>query len=132
MKDITTTPEKIIKFFDEIHLSDISTVGGKNCSLGEMYNLLSPKGVKIPYGFAVTAKAYRNFLEFNRLEKPIAILSEQLDHKNFTNLKEIGNKLRKLMLSAVIPENIKNEITEAYKKLCNINGTTNDVAVRSR
>ena len=44
---------KYIKFFDEIQNTDIADVGGKNASLGEMYQKLTPLGVKIPFGFAV-------------------------------------------------------------------------------
>jgi len=47
-----------IRFFNELNIGDIATVGGKNASLGEMYNNLYPKGIKIPNGFATTSEAY--------------------------------------------------------------------------
>ncbi len=59
MKPIDSTPESFILWFEEIDLEDISRVGGKNASLGEMYRELTPHGVKIPNGFAITAEAYR-------------------------------------------------------------------------
>ncbi len=54
---------KYMKFFEEIALSDIPQVGGKNASLGEMYRHLMPQGVNLPNGVATTAEAYRYFLE---------------------------------------------------------------------
>jgi len=50
--------EALIKTFDEIHISDIAQVGGKNASLGEMYNEMAAEGIEIPNGFATTAFAY--------------------------------------------------------------------------
>lgn len=122
---------EFIKFFDEIGLSDLKTVGGKNSSLGEMYSLLSPKGVKIPYGFATTANAYWAFIYFNDLKKPIEDLLAQLDRNSFSNLAEIGEKIRSKVKIAMLPEGIGQEIISAYKILCEKYGMLADVAVRS-
>ncbi len=54
---------KYIRWFKDIKIGDISIVGGKNASLGEMYRELTSQGVKIPNGFAVTAEAYRHVIE---------------------------------------------------------------------
>ncbi|UCG65090.1 MAG: pyruvate, water dikinase, partial [Deltaproteobacteria bacterium] len=54
---------KLIMWFDEIRMGDVALVGGKNASLGEMYQNLTPKGVAIPGGFAITAYAYRYLIE---------------------------------------------------------------------
>ncbi len=54
---------KFIRFFDDITVDDVPLVGGKNASLGELYRELNPKGVLVPYGFAITADAYRHVLE---------------------------------------------------------------------
>ena len=51
-----------IRWFDEIGIEDIPLVGGKNASLGEMYQVLTPQGIKIPNGFTITADAYRHVL----------------------------------------------------------------------
>ena len=59
MKPPASTPESYILWFEEIGLQDINRVGGKNASLGEMYRELTPQGVRIPNGFAITAEAYR-------------------------------------------------------------------------
>ncbi|PZX94687.1 phosphoenolpyruvate synthase [Flavobacterium aquariorum] len=121
-----------ILFFDQIDISAIGKVGGKNASLGEMYNQLSPMGVAIPNGFALTANGYRFFIKKNHLEKPLEELVIQLDTKNYSNLSVIGEKARALILSAIIPEEIRKEIDKAYQSLCEQCGKDNlDVAVRS-
>ena len=56
-----------IKWFDDITLKNISEVGGKNASLGEMIQELSKEGIDIPYGFAITAKGYWHFINYNKL-----------------------------------------------------------------
>ena len=62
---------KHILFFNQIGLDAINEVGGKNASLGEMYNQLKPMGIAIPNGFALTADAYRLFRKANNLEKKL-------------------------------------------------------------
>ncbi|MBG6109618.1 pyruvate,water dikinase [Flavobacterium sp. CG_9.10] len=123
---------KYILFFKKISINAISKVGGKNASLGEMYNQLNPIGINIPNGFALTAKAYRLFRKRNKLEKPLNDLLFILDTKEYSNLSVIGEKARALILAAPIPEEIKIEIQTAYQSLseqCGINNL--GVAVRS-
>ena len=125
------TSEHIL-FFNQISIADIGKVGGKNASLGEMYNQLNPMGINIPNGFAVTAEGYRMFRKANNLEKPLDDLLLSLDTKEYSNLSFIGEKARNLILSATIPEEINFEIRVAYQELCKqckINHL--DVAVRS-
>ncbi len=55
----TTASTNLIRWFDQISMDDVSVVGGKNASLGEMYRQLTPHGVRVPNGFATTADAYR-------------------------------------------------------------------------
>ncbi|MCX8138220.1 MAG: hypothetical protein N3E46_00870, partial [Gemmataceae bacterium] len=57
-----------IRWFQELGLSDVGLVGGKNASLGELYRELTPVGVRVPNGFAVTAEAYRHILRVHQLE----------------------------------------------------------------
>jgi len=123
---------KHILFFNQISITDIAKVGGKNASLGEMYNQLNPIGINIPNGFAITAGGYRLFCESNYLEKPLEDLLFSLDKKEYSNLSTIGQKARNLILSATIPEEIRNEITTAYNELSKLCGADNlGVAVRS-
>jgi pyruvate,water dikinase len=68
-----------ILFFNQISISDIAKVGGKNASLGEMYNQLNPKGIGIPNGFALMADAYRLFRKQNNIEQELNDLLLSLD-----------------------------------------------------
>lgn len=121
-----------ILFFNQIDITEIGKVGGKNASLGEMYNQLNPLGVAIPNGFALTANGYRLFIKKNNLAQPLEELLIQLDKTNYSNLSVIGEKARALILSAVIPDEIRKEIDIAYQSLCEQSGKDNlDVAVRS-
>ncbi len=61
-----------VEWFEQIGIDDVPHVGGKNASLGEMYQELDGKGVKVPNGFATTAEAFREFLRVNDLEAEIA------------------------------------------------------------
>ncbi|SFF05687.1 phosphoenolpyruvate synthase [Flavobacterium xueshanense] len=123
---------KHILFFNQIGIESLSKVGGKNASLGEMYNQLNPIGIVIPNGFAVTAEAYRLFRKENNLEQPLQELLMSLDTKDYSNLSFIGEKARNLILSATIPEETRAEIELAYQSLGEQCGTsTLDVAVRS-
>ena len=121
-----------ILFFNQIGIDAIDKVGGKNASLGEMYNQLNPKGINIPNGFTVTARGYRLFRKMNHLDKPLKDLLLSLDTKEYSNLSSIGEKARNLILSATIPEEIQNEIETSYQSLSEQCGCNNvDVAVRS-
>jgi pyruvate, water dikinase len=120
-----------ILWFDQLGIEDVPLVGGKNASLGEMYRLLTPKGVKIPNGFALTATSYRHFLTHNNLMDKIKNILHDLDTSNMHNLSERGHKVRELLLSAEFPEDLKNNIIEGYRHLCIQYGPNVDVAVRS-
>ncbi|RBN51671.1 phosphoenolpyruvate synthase [Flavobacterium psychrolimnae] len=123
---------KYILFFNQISIESLGEVGGKNASLGEMYNQLNPIGINIPNGFALTAEAYRLFRKENNLEQPLQDLLLSLDTKEYSNLSAIGEKARNLIVSATIPDEIHDEINTAYQSLseqCGINNL--DVAVRS-
>lgn len=123
---------KYILFFDQIGIDAIGKVGGKNASLGEMFNQLNPLGISIPNGFALTAEGYRLFRKMNTLEKPLKDLLVSLDTQHYSNLSSIGEKARNLILSASIPDEIRDEIYAAYQLLSQkCNSSTLDVAVRS-
>ena len=126
------THSEHILFFNQISLKAINEVGGKNASLGEMYNQLKPMGVNVPNGFALTADAYRTFCHENQLNTKLEEVLLLLDKKNYTNLSEIGKNARTLLLNATLPKTICEEIKGAYQFLsqqCETN--TLSVAVRS-
>ncbi|MBS9524149.1 phosphoenolpyruvate synthase [Litoribacter alkaliphilus] len=115
--------------FQKIRNSDVSLVGGKNASLGEMIHELAPLGVNIPDGFATTADAFRSYLHENGLDASLSRQLQQLDSKGLGNLQEVGAKYRELMASGNFSEKLKTEILEAYRKLLGQEDIS--VAVRS-
>ncbi len=117
--------------FDEITNKDVALVGGKNASLGEMIKNLSPKGIKVPGGFAVTAFAYNHFIKKAGLEKEIRKILKNLDIKNLGQLSQRGRMIREVILKAPVPDDLVEEIKKAYKKLEKKHGKNTDVAVRS-
>lgn len=118
-----------IKKFNEIRITDVASVGGKNASLGEMFSQLSSKGIAVPDGFATTAHAFCCFLDFNGIVKELKELMQNLDKKTFKNLKETGEKARNLIMNATIPDSIVSAIKMAYNELTS--GKNLEVAVRS-
>lgn len=123
---------KYIRFFNELNIGDIAIVGGKNASLGEMYQNLTPKGVTIPNGFATTSDAYWLLLEENGIKDEIKNILNGLDITDTTNLQQRGLKVRNLILSSTLPKALVKELEEAYKMLSNEYNSQNiDVAVRS-
>ncbi|MEM4260860.1 MAG: phosphoenolpyruvate synthase [Candidatus Woesearchaeota archaeon] len=123
-----------ILWFDQLGIEDVSFVGGKNASLGEMYRNLTPKGVNIPNGFAVTAYAYRYFLEKSGIKEKIQHTLKSLNTKDIKNLQEHGHRVREIILGAEFPKELSDEILKAYRDLCgayNKKREDVDVAVRS-
>jgi len=120
-----------VLWFKDLGIEDVPLVGGKNASLGEMYRNLAKKGVKVPNGFAVTARAYRYLLKNAKIEDNIKKILSDLNTKNMQNLAERGRKVRELILGADMPKGIADEISSSYKKLCKEYGANTDVAVRS-
>jgi len=123
------TNNLFIKKFADIGIADVAEVGGKNASLGEMFTQLSGKGIRVPDGFATTATAFIYFLDYNNLKKPLRGLMQNLDRKNFSNLKDTGAKARELILSAKMPVQLGAAIIEAYDILSGEEDA--EVAVRS-
>ncbi|MDD3190870.1 MAG: phosphoenolpyruvate synthase [Candidatus Pacebacteria bacterium] len=123
--------EKFILWFDEVTNKDVGLVGGKNASLGEMYQKLSKKGVSIPNGFATSAYAYRYFMKESGLMDRIKEILKDLNTHDMKNLSDRGEKIRQAIMAADFPEDFKDEITEAYRKIEKEYGENADMAVRS-
>ncbi|MEZ2229123.1 MAG: phosphoenolpyruvate synthase [Microcoleus sp.] len=121
----------LILWFDEVGIADIPLVGGKNASLGEMIQQLTPKGVNVPNGFATTAYAYRYFIESAGLDSKLRELFADLEVENVNNLRQKGKQARSLILETPFPRDLQAAIASAYDKLCDRYGESTDVAVRS-
>lgn len=123
--------EPLIKLFNEISYQDLERVGGKNASLGEMYNQLNPEGIRVPDGYATTAEAYWYFLDHNNLREQLEEVLGKLDTEKFSNLAEIGRKCRELILGSGFPEEIRQEVERGYAYLTSSYGDAISLAVRS-
>ena len=123
--------EKLILWFDEIGIEDVPLVGGKNASLGEMYQHLTAKGVAVPHGFAITAYAYRHLLKTAGIAQAIEDALAGLDTHDLRNLQERGQKARDIIRTAEFPDDLRQEIATAYAKMEEKYGKNVDVAVRS-
>ncbi len=124
--------KNFVLFFEELGIKDVPLVGGKNASLGEMFSNLSKKGVRIPDGFATTAEAYNYFFEANDLKKKIKKIIKGLDTHNVKDLMARGAEIRKTIMAAELPQDLQDQVAEAYRKLSKKHGEKNsDVAVRS-
>jgi pyruvate,water dikinase len=123
--------EKLILWFEEIGIDDVPLVGGKNASLGEMYQHLTSKGVAVPHGFAITAYAYRYLLQEAGVEQQIRDVLADLDVDDMHNLAERGERCRDIIRHADFPPLLKDEIIAAYKKMEDEYGENVAVAVRS-
>ena len=120
-----------IRWFDELCIDDVPLVGGKNASLGEMYRELTPQGVKIPNGFAVTAEAYRQLVKSGGILAEMNEIIAGIDKRDLDEFAKRGHRLRELIYQVPLPEDLAAEIIAAYRHLCKEYGEDIDVAVRS-
>jgi pyruvate, water dikinase len=114
-----------------VGISDIPLVGGKNASLGEMLQQLTPKGIAVPQGFATTAHAYRAFINSAGLEQPLRQLFKNLNIEDVEALRQVGKQARDLILNTPFPDDLNTAIATSYQALCQQYGENTDVAVRS-
>jgi pyruvate,water dikinase len=118
--------------FEQLNMSHLQLVGGKNASLGEMIQNLTQKGISVPSGFAVTVQAYELFINYNHLSDKILKLIKGADLYNITSLRKVGFQIRQLIINGQFPNELKKDIDDAYQLLSeNYNLSNIDVAVRS-
>ena len=124
--------QEFILWFENLGIEDVPLVGGKNAALGEMYSNLTELGIRVPNGFAITAYAYRYFLEKTGLKDRIKQALDGLDTHNLRDLQKRGQAVRSLILKTKMPPELEKVALEAYQKLSQSAGVKNlDVAVRS-
>jgi len=117
--------------FDQITLKSLPQVGGKNASLGELFNALKPKGIGVLDGFATTADAYRALLAQGNLEYELRSLLSDFDSEDVNELSTRGHAARVAVLDTPLPKELRDAITGAYDKLCVRLGREPELAVRS-
>jgi len=102
--------------FQELRMTDVEQVGGKNASLGEMISQL-PASVRVPGGFATTAAAYREFLAHQGLAERISAALETLDVDDVVSLARAGAQIRQWIVDTPFPPALEAEIKTAYEQM---------------
>ncbi|GAA2753957.1 phosphoenolpyruvate synthase [Amnibacterium kyonggiense] len=120
-----------IRSFDDLGIDDVPLVGGKNASLGELHRALTPEGVRVPDGFAVTADAYRAALDAAGAWAPLHALLDDLDPDDAVALRERAAAARRLVYEAGLPEDVAAGVLEGYRALQREYGDAVRLAVRS-
>src|SRR5690606_34511465 len=103
--------------FEQLRMTDVDSVGGKNASLGEMISQLSGAGVRVPGGFATTADAFRNFLKSTGLDQRIINKLQELDPDDVRQLAEVGAEIRQWIIDTPFPADLEQDIRTAFAEL---------------
>src|SRR5512143_600890 len=122
---------KYIRWFADLSMKDLASVGGKNASLGEMFQELQPLGVRIPDGFAVTGQAYRDALDAAGAWPKLHALLDTLDKRDIEALAHAGAQAREIVYAAPMPPAVDDAIRSAWRELQRRVGPGLSVAVRS-
>ncbi|HEQ98893.1 MAG TPA: phosphoenolpyruvate synthase [candidate division Zixibacteria bacterium] len=121
----------LILWFEKLGMKDVSIVGGKSASLGEMYRNLSPRGIQIPNGFAITAEAFFYFLDRSGLRDEIRKVLSGLDSNDLKALRSHGHTVREMIRTSELPADLCAEISRNYELMERQYGPRVDVAIRS-
>jgi pyruvate,water dikinase len=117
--------------FEQLRMTDVESVGGKNASLGEMISQLAQAGVRVPTGFATTALAFRDFLHYNTLTERIAQRLDTLDVDDVKALAEAGKEIRQWIIDAPLQPKLEAEIRAGFDALQAASPQELSFAVRS-
>ena len=120
-----------VVWLKDVGMSDVEKVGGKNASLGEMISGLNSQGVRVPGGFATTARAFESFLDYSDLKNKINKLLSNLDITNIQELTKTGSLIRQWVEEAPFPEDLHQSIVDSYQELRNQLDPDVTFAVRS-
>jgi len=117
---------------EEVDLSMLSLVGGKNASLGEMIQNMKSRGIDVPEGFVITVKAFKDYIQHNKLDEKIDDNLKNLDVNNIVLLRQAGSNIRRLVANGKFSDELENEIISRYEELSlKYDKDSTDVAVRS-
>ena len=123
---------RYIRQLKDLRLTDVGLVGGKNAALGELFGSLTPLGVRVPDGFAITAEAYRVLLACGDLQASIRATLAGVRKEDLEDLVRRSERVRDLVLRMPLPADLEAEIRSAYRELSRTYGPDpTDVAVRS-
>ncbi len=129
---IMSKDQKNILWLEEINQADVKIVGGKNAALGEMFNALKEHEVEVPDAFALTAAAYRCFLDKSGIGKNLEKIFSEVDSRNLRQLQKSARQARRLIMRTPWPRDLKKEILFSYRELSRkFDQKNTDVAVRA-
>ncbi|MYZ44838.1 phosphoenolpyruvate synthase [Schauerella aestuarii] len=103
--------------FEQLRMTDVDSVGGKNASLGEMISQLAGAGVRVPGGFATTADAFREFLKATGLDDRIAERLRTLNPEDVRALAQAGGEIRQWVIETPLPAGLEKAIRESFAAL---------------
>ncbi|MCE1192269.1 MAG: phosphoenolpyruvate synthase [Acidovorax sp.] len=110
------SPTALVVPFENLRMTDVEVVGGKNASLGEMISQL-PQGVRVPTGFATTAHAFREFLKHDGLADRISAKLKSLDTEDVRALAQVGAEIRAMVEAQPFPADLQKAIADEFAKL---------------
>lgn len=110
------SPTALVVPFENLRMTDVESVGGKNASLGEMISQL-PQGVRVPTGFATTAHAFREFLAYDGLADRISAKLKSLDTEDVRALAQVGAEIRAMVEAQPFPADLQKAIADEFAKL---------------
>ena len=110
------SPTALVVPFENLRMTDVEAVGGKNASLGEMISQL-PQGVRVPTGFATTAHAFREFLAYDGLADKISAKLAALDTEDVRALAQVGAEIRAMVEAQPFPADLEQAIREEFARL---------------
>ncbi len=110
------SPTALVVPFENLRMTDVESVGGKNASLGEMISQL-PTGVRVPTGFATTAHAFREFLAHDGLADKINATLDKLDTEDVRALAQVGAEIRAMVEAQPFPADLQKAIADAFATL---------------
>ena len=131
MSQPATLATALVVPFEQLRMTDVEAVGGKNASLGEMISQLSGSGVRVPGGFATTALAFRQFLEHDGLRARVQAKLDTLDVDDVRALAEAGALIRQWVVETPFPTALEAAIHEHYDRLVESGDSEASFAVRS-
>jgi pyruvate,water dikinase len=103
--------------FEQLRMTDVESVGGKNASLGEMISQLAASGVSVPGGFATTAHAFRQFLKHGGLAQRIQARLDTLDTDDVRALAEAGTQIRQWIVDTPFPDDLREAVSAEFERL---------------
>ncbi|WP_050631645.1 phosphoenolpyruvate synthase [Bradyrhizobium viridifuturi] len=125
------TSSSYIRWFGEIGLNDVPSVGGKTASLGELYSVLTSQGVRVPNGFAITAAAYRDALTESGAIEELHKLLSGLDKRKIADLARRAAAARAIVYAATDRDDLRAQVNTGYSRLQDEYGRNLAAAVRS-